>query len=66
MALKQQLLEKEADIRDLIVKYKDLEKKLAILLESQERLREFEQRVMNLGMDNNLVKNLAELFRTRA
>lgn len=34
-ALKQQLVEKEADIRDLIQKYKDLEKKLAILLESQ-------------------------------
>lgn len=39
---------------------------MAALLESQEKLRDFENRVMNLGMDNNLVKNMAELFRARA
>ena len=62
-ALREQLLEKESDIRDLIKRYNELERKLAVLVESQDKLRDFEQRVMNLGMDNNLVKNMAELFR---
>ena len=66
VALREQLLEKESDIRDLIKRYNELERKLATLLDSQEKLRDFEQRVMNLGMDNNLVKNMAELFRARA
>ena len=65
-ALREQLLEKESDIRDLIKRYNELERKLAVLVESQDKLRDFEQRVMNLGMDNNLVKNMAELFRARA
>lgn len=32
------------------------------LLASQEKLRELDEKVKNLGLDNNLVKNMAELF----
>lgn len=32
------------------------------LLASQDKLRELEEKVKNLGLDNNLVKNMAELF----
>lgn len=53
---------KEQDIRDLIVKYNGLEKRLEMLLESQEKVRDFEEKVKNLGLDDNLVKNMAELF----
>lgn len=53
---------KEQDIRDLIVKYNGLEKRLEALLSSQEKLRDLEEKVKNLGLDNNLVKNMAELF----
>ena len=53
---------KEQDIRDLIVKYNGLEKRMEALLASQEKLRDLEEKVKNLGLDNNLVKNMAELF----
>lgn len=53
---------KEQDIRDLIVKYNGLEKRMEALLNSQEKLRDLEEKVKNLGLDNNLVKNMAELF----
>lgn len=32
------------------------------LLDSQERLSEFEKKIVNLGMDQNLVKNMSEIF----
>lgn len=53
---------KEQDIRDLIVKYNGLEKRLEALLASQEKLRDLEERVKSLGMDANLVKNMVEIF----
>ena len=53
---------KEQDIRDLIVKYNGLEKRMEALLASQDKLRDLEEKVKNLGLDNNLVKNMAELF----
>lgn len=53
---------KEQDIRDLIVKYNGLEKRMEVLLASQEKLRDLEDKVKSLGLDNNLVKNMAELF----
>lgn len=53
---------KEQDIRDLIVKYNGLEKRLEALLSSQDKLRDLDEKVKNLGLDNNLVKNMAELF----
>ena len=30
-----------------------------MLLESQEKVKDFEEKVKNLGLDNNLVKNMA-------
>ena len=54
--------EKEQDIRDLIVKYNGLEKRLEMLLESQEKHKDMEEKIKNLGLDTNLVKNMAELF----
>lgn len=53
---------KEQDIRDLIVKYNGLEKRLEALLASQEKLRDLDEKVKSLGLDTNLVKNMAELF----
>ncbi len=46
----------------MIVKYNGLEKRMEALLASQEKLRDLEEKIKNLGMDNNLVKNMAELF----
>jgi hypothetical protein len=60
--LEAQLHEKENDIRQLIVKYNQLEKRLKELLDSQERFSEFEKKITNLGLDQNLVKNMSELF----
>ena len=61
-ALKNQLAEKENDVRQLITKYKQLEKKLKELVDAQEKLSDFEEKVVNLGLDQNLVKNMVELF----
>ena len=33
------------------------------MMESNAKLREFEEQVKHLGLDNNLVKNMAELFK---
>lgn len=50
-------------ISELVVRYNELERNLKELLESQKRLTDFESRVINLGMDQNLIKNMAELLR---
>lgn len=34
-------------------------------MEAQEKLTEFEEKIKQLGLDNNLVKNMAELFKKR-
>lgn len=60
--LQAQLHQKQKDIRQLIVKYNQLEKRLKELLESQERLSQFEKKIVNLGLDQNLIKNMSELF----
>ena len=57
-ALKEQLHEKENDIRQLIGKYHQLECRLKELLEAQDKLRDFEEKIVNLGLDQNLVKNM--------
>lgn len=46
-------------------KYHRLEQKLAMVMESQEKLRAMESRIVALGQDNNLVKNFAEIIKTR-
>ena len=33
------------------------------LLEAQNKLSQFETKIVNLGLDQNLVKNMAELFK---
>jgi hypothetical protein len=48
-----------------IDKEQKLEEKIRTLLESQEKLRDMEQRVIALGQDNNLIKNLSEIVKNR-
>ena len=50
-------------ISELVAKYNALERNLKELLETQKRLTDCETRVINLGMDQNLIKNMAELLR---
>jgi chromosome segregation ATPase len=61
-SLSQKLAEKEEDIRSLIVKYNALEKRFDLAMEAQEKIRDFEEKIRKLGLDQNLVKNMAELF----
>jgi predicted nucleic acid-binding Zn-ribbon protein len=63
--LKQQILELNNDVRGHIEKEQKLEEKLKALLESQEKLREMEQKVIAIGEDNNLIKNLSEIVKNR-
>ena len=60
--LQKVISQKEDDIRELIVKYNGLEKRLEMLLEQQEKASNLEERIKNLGMDSNLIKNIAEVF----
>jgi hypothetical protein len=60
--LKKQMSEKDYDLRAIIGKYNTLEKKMKQLLEAQDKLSEFEQKVVHLGLDQNLIKNMGELF----
>lgn len=46
----------------LVSKYKVLEKSLETTVSSMKKRTELERRVMELGSDTNLTKNLAELF----
>jgi hypothetical protein len=60
--LERKVSEKEEDIRELILKYNALEKRFDMAMEAQDKIREFEEKIRQLGLDNNLVKNMAELF----
>ena len=46
----------------VLVKYKDLENSLEKTMETMKKRTDLEKKVVSLGMDRNLVKNLAELF----
>jgi hypothetical protein len=35
------------------------------LMESQEKMRQLEEKVMSMGQDNNIVKNLSEMIKSR-
>lgn len=61
--LKKQMTEKDYDLRAVIAKYNGVEKKLKQLLEAQNKLTDFENKITQLGLDQNLVKNMAELFK---
>ena len=63
--LREQLTEKETDLRKLVDKYHHLEKRLKELLEAQDTLTDFEGKIVQLGLDQNLIKNMAELFTPR-
>jgi hypothetical protein len=52
-------------VRIHIEKEQKLEEKLKALLESQEKLRDMEQKVIAIGQDNNLIKNLTEIVKNR-
>lgn len=52
-------MEKQEDIRQLIIKYNALEKRFDMAMDAQDKIREFEQKIRQLGLDNNLVKNMA-------
>ena len=60
--LRQQLAEKEENVRDLLAQYAALENRFNMLMETSTKLRDFEEQVKHLGLDENLVKNMAELF----
>jgi len=47
----------------LLVQYAALEKRFDMMMETNAKLRDFEEQVKNLGLDTNLVKNMAELFK---
>jgi hypothetical protein len=57
--LKKLLTEKESDLRGIVTKYSHLERKLRELMEAQSKLTDFENKIIHLGMDQNLIKNLA-------
>ena len=60
--LRQQLAEKEENVRDLLAQYAALENRFNMLMQTSTKLRDFEEQVKHLGLDENLVKNMAELF----
>ncbi len=62
-SLRTQLAEKESDLRQVAVRYAHLERRLNELLNAQSSLSDFENKIIHLGLDQNLIKNLGELFR---
>lgn len=62
-SLRKQLAEKEESIRDVVTQYAALERRFEMMMETNTKLREFEEQVKHLGLDENLVKNMAQLFR---
>ena len=62
-SLRKQLAEKEESIRDVVTQYAALERRFEMMMETNTKLREFEEQVKHLGLDENLVKNMAQLFK---
>ena len=60
--LKKQLNQKETDLRNIIYKYNQVKRKLTEMMEAHDKLTDFENKLVNLGLDQNLIKNMAELF----
>lgn len=61
--LKRRLLMKEQDLREGENREKDLEMRLEGFVQLLKTKSDLEKKVMSLGMDNNLIKNQAELFK---
>lgn len=49
-------------ITELIKKYRQMEDAMKELVRQAKKRGDLENRIIHLGMDNNLVKNMAELF----
>lgn len=50
-------------ITQLIQRYNQLEHGMNQMVRQSKKLTELEKKIIHLGTDNNLVKNMAELFR---
>ena len=59
VSLRKQLSYKEEDLRNKDETIHKLEQKMDTVLYSQEALRNVENKVLHLGQENNIVKNLA-------
>lgn len=64
--LRKQLAYKEQDLRNKAEDYHLLEQKMTLVIESQDKLRNIEHRIINLGQENNLVKNFAEIIKSKS
>ena len=62
-SLRKQLAYKEEDLRSKDDSIHKLQLKLDTVLQSQETLRGMEDKVLQLGQENNIVKNIAEVAR---
>jgi hypothetical protein len=47
-----------------VIKYKNLEESLEKTMTSMSKKSKLEKKVLELGVDNNLIRNLAEIFST--
>ena len=56
--LKKQLHYKEVDLREMAERHHQLEQKMEAVIESQDKLSNIERKILNLGQDNNLIKNI--------
>ena len=62
-SLRRQLAFKEEDLRNKDENIHKLEVKLDTVLQSREALKNMEDKVIHLGQENNVVKNLAEVVK---
>ena len=54
-----------SDLRNVNEKYYKLEKKIEKLVNSQNRMKELEDRVLMISQENNIVKNIAEVVKPK-
>ena len=54
-----------SDLRNVNGKYYKLEKKIEKLVNSQNRMKELEDRVLMISQENNIVKNIAEVVKPK-
>lgn len=50
----------------MVDRYHQVERKLKDVLGAQDKLTDFENKIIHLGLDQNLAKNMAELFRKQS
>ena len=54
-----------SDLRNVNEKYYKLEKKIEKLVNSQNRMKELENKVLMISQENNIVKNIAEVVKPK-